>query len=493
MAFSGERSALSGLSDLRKEKAEEKENLWKKILGEVQSSERNKLPSNKSVLVLGDNESGKTTLIAKLQGNEDPKKGSGLEYAYIDVRDEYRDDHTRLSVWVLDGEPVHGELLEYAVDGDNLEHTLVLLTVSMTTPWGIMDQLHTWASTLQDHIDKLTLDPDKFKDQQDRMTRWWQDYVEPGDELEAGSPMKRSSRNLEGGDDEPVMPLPENVLTRNLGLHVIVVVTKTDYMSTLEKDFDYKEEHFDFIQQSIRKFCLQYGAALFYTSVKEDKNCDLLYKYLVHRIYNFPFKTPALVVEKDAVFIPAGWDNDKKIAILYENMHTMSPDDYYTDVIVKPPVARKMVAREAEVGAEDEQAFLARHLVQLQAGSTGSPHAPQGRQESPLRQSPAVQKTNERRVSTGVPPNQMGSPKKIESGKAGVTGPSEGVLANFFNSLLNKKAVTNSQSPGAIKTNDKAAVMRSDAAAELDRLTRAKKPPAPAANANTETNNSSEC
>ena len=39
----------------------------------------------------GDKESGKTTLIAKLQGNEDPKKGAGLEYGYIDVRDEYRD------------------------------------------------------------------------------------------------------------------------------------------------------------------------------------------------------------------------------------------------------------------------------------------------------------------------------------------------------------------------------------------------------------------
>ena len=69
-----------------------------------------------------------------------------------------------------------------------------------------------------------------------------------------------------------------------------MVVTKTDYMSDLEKDFDYKEEHFDFIQQAVRKFCLQYGASLFYTSVKEDKNCDLLYKYLVHRIYHFPFK-----------------------------------------------------------------------------------------------------------------------------------------------------------------------------------------------------------
>lgn len=43
------------------------------------------------VYLLGDNESGKTTLIAKLQGVEDPKKGSGLEFAYIDVRDDYRD------------------------------------------------------------------------------------------------------------------------------------------------------------------------------------------------------------------------------------------------------------------------------------------------------------------------------------------------------------------------------------------------------------------
>ena len=42
-------------------------------------------------IAIGDNECGKTTLIAKLQGNEDPKKGAGLEYMYIDVKDEYRD------------------------------------------------------------------------------------------------------------------------------------------------------------------------------------------------------------------------------------------------------------------------------------------------------------------------------------------------------------------------------------------------------------------
>jgi ABC-type transport system involved in cytochrome c biogenesis ATPase subunit len=43
------------------------------------------------VVVTGDNETGKTTLIAKLQGVDEPKKGSGLEFMYINVKDEYRD------------------------------------------------------------------------------------------------------------------------------------------------------------------------------------------------------------------------------------------------------------------------------------------------------------------------------------------------------------------------------------------------------------------
>lgn len=57
------------------------------------------------------------------------------------------------------------------------------------------------------------------------MVKAWRDYVEPGDELDANSPMKRSSRNLENEEDFD-LPLPENILSRNLGLNVIVVVTK---------------------------------------------------------------------------------------------------------------------------------------------------------------------------------------------------------------------------------------------------------------------------
>lgn len=30
---------------------------------------------------------------------------------------------------------------------------------------------------------------------------------------------------------------------------------------------------------------------------------------------------------------PSGWDNEKKIAILYENIQSFSPDDNYSDII----------------------------------------------------------------------------------------------------------------------------------------------------------------
>lgn len=63
--------------------------------------------------------------------------------------------------------------------------------------------------------------------------RRWQSYIEPGDEMESGgsgssgSPTKRISRNLELLDAEEVLPpLPESTLARNLGLDLIVVVTK---------------------------------------------------------------------------------------------------------------------------------------------------------------------------------------------------------------------------------------------------------------------------
>ncbi len=46
------------------------------------------------------------------------------------------------------------------------------------------------------------------------------------------------------------------------------------------------------------------------------------------------------MVDRDAIFIPTGWDNPKKADILLENLHRLKSTDNYSDVIVKPIVRR---------------------------------------------------------------------------------------------------------------------------------------------------------
>ncbi|KAM9374167.1 cytoplasmic dynein 1 light intermediate chain 2 isoform 2-T2 [Phaethornis superciliosus] len=378
-----------GGSELPSEE-EEGQNLWSSILSEVSTRSRSKLPSGKNILVFGDDGSGKTTLMAKIQGAEHGKKGRGLEYLYLNIHDEDRD-----------------------------------------------------------------------------VIKEFQEYVEP-EEGYQGSPQRRGPSGQE--DEHVSLPLGENVLTHNFGIPVLVVCTKCDAVSVLEKEHDYREEHFDFIQSHIRRFCLQYGAALIYTSVKEEKNLDLLYKYIVHKTYGFQFTTPALVVEKDAVFIPAGWDNEKKIAILHENFTTVKPEDAYEDFIVKPPV-RKLV-HDKELAAEDEQVFL----MKQQSFLAKQPATPTRASESPARGPAGSPRTQGRAGPANVPSASPITPVKKPDPNIKNNAASEGVLASFFNSLLSKKTGSpGSPGAGGVQSTAKKSGQKTvltNVQEELDRMTR---------------------
>uniref|UniRef100_A0A8D3EA02 Dynein light intermediate chain n=1 Tax=Scophthalmus maximus TaxID=52904 RepID=A0A8D3EA02_SCOMX len=448
---------------------EEGQSLWSSILSEVSTRSSSKLPWGKNIVVFGEDGSGKTSLMAKLQGADHNKKGRGLEYLYLSVHDEDRDDLTRCNVWILDGDVYHKSLLKFAVSAQSLPDCLAVFVADMSRPWTIMESLQKWASLLRDHVDKLRIPPENMREMEQKMVKAFQEYTEPEDAT-SSSPQRRAP--TAGEDEAVVLPLGDNTLSYNLGIPVLIVCTKCDAVSVLEKEQDYREEHFDFIQSNIRRFCLQYGAGLIYTSVKEEKNMDLLYKYIVHKVYDFQFTTPALVVEKDAVFIPSGWDNEKKIGILHENFTTVRPDDPFEDFITKPPV-RKLV-HDKEINAEDEQVFLMKQQVRESPGrpASASPR-PAGRSGQPT-------------VTSGSP---MAAVKKPDPNmKAGAA--NEGVLANFFNSLLSKKTGSPG-SPGsgtvgagvqgsAKKTGQKPGL--TDVQAELDRMTRKQDSMVPANN-----------
>uniref|UniRef100_A0A2K5QAD9 Dynein light intermediate chain n=1 Tax=Cebus imitator TaxID=2715852 RepID=A0A2K5QAD9_CEBIM len=383
--------AVAAAGDLTSEE-EEGQSLWSSILSEVSTRARSKLPSGKNILVFGEDGSGKTTLMTKLQGAEHGKKGRGLEYLYLSVHDEDRD-----------------------------------------------------------------------------VVKEFQDYVEPEEGCQ-GSPQRRGPLTSGSDEENVALPLGDNVLTHNLGIPVLVVCTKCDAVSVLEKEHDYRDEHLDFIQSHLRRFCLQYGAALIYTSVKEEKNLDLLYKYIVHKTYGFHFTTPALVVEKDAVFIPAGWDNEKKIAILHENFTTVKPEDAYEDFIVKPPI-RKLV-HDKELAAEDEQVFL----MKQQSLLAKQPATPTRASESPARGPSGSPRTQGRGGPASVPSSSPGTSVKKPDPNIKNNAASEGVLASFFNSLLSKKTGSpGSPGAGGVQSTAKKSGQKtvlSNVQEELDRMTR---------------------
>lgn len=64
----------------------------------------------------------------------------------------------------MDGDPGHVNLLKYALNETNYMHTLVILTVSMTTPWSWKEQLDHWIKILNEHVHNLNIDPGKIKD-----------------------------------------------------------------------------------------------------------------------------------------------------------------------------------------------------------------------------------------------------------------------------------------------------------------------------------------
>ncbi|XP_066927107.1 cytoplasmic dynein 1 light intermediate chain 1-like [Clytia hemisphaerica] len=456
--------------ELNDSKEEEEENFWKQILREVSAKSSRRFPSCKRILVLGNDGTGKTSLVMKLRrSGDDLLRGSGLEYTYLDVDDEERDEHTRLSVWIQSGEAHIKDLMKYVITKESIHHSLILLCIDISKPWNMLDQLENHVNILRQHLHTLNISAKILNELEKQVLRDFHMYKYNDEEN------KRLSSNMEQ-DEQEMNQLAENMIVDNIGLPIVVAVTKTDNMSSLEQEHDYREEHFDFIQKNLRKFCLKCGASLIYTSTKENCNTSVLYKYLLHRLYNFPLKDPAQIVEKDAIYIPAGWDNQSKINILDEHIKTFDANETFKDRIVKP-VTRKYVNQEKEVVAEDEQKFLEAQMAILSKEPAPSSSAQRGPPSQDARASARMQGHSPGQRATGLPrpaamPNMKGKPDPTKGGAAGQNS-SETVLANFFNSLLNKNSTGKPGGPpGKGAPPASGAANRSDVQAELEKMSR---------------------
>ncbi|KAF1805926.1 dynein light intermediate chain-domain-containing protein [Mucor lusitanicus] len=472
----------------------EKDEIWSTILTGVASS---KMVPTKKLLVLGDPGSGKSTLIHYLKNDPGPQilKNENDEPATATFGISSSHNYAPLPIDNLDDDATNTLALGYnfidVQDEDNEEGSA---GESWSRGKAVVDDLR----------EKEPVPVNTFSN----MAASTSTGSVPSTPTTFVTPLVTTTTSA----DQVTLPLTQGTLTNNLGIPIFVVCCKSDAQNTLEQTLDYKDEQFDFIQQTLRCICMKFGAALFYTSTLQPYTFHNLRQYILHRLLttatkSYPFKLKAQVVERDSVLVPAGWDSWGKLRVLREGfdceaVHQGWDSDMdavadrqqpgahgcrgnYEQVIANPNATELPLTNvPPPVTCEDEQAFLDRHFETLQHGSelpgrkgTGATAAAAANVTTrpsvvgPLGVSSALDFVQDHPVSTSgigsnaplspIDTNHMASPLGgvSQSGVAGAAaaaaatgggGPSHEVLANFFQSLLVKK--TSSSSGGSSPT-----------------------------------------
>ncbi|BGP52586.1 hypothetical protein JCM8202v2_000141 [Rhodotorula sphaerocarpa] len=318
--------------------------LWSSILDSVKST---KAVQSKQCIVVGAPHAGKSSLVARLRapdgqlpldfttdGPPAPGKGKaldlGISYQVMDVRDEGEEGDLlgRLGFYQIStSEPPRSRLASLALSRCALADSLVMLVLDWQKPWTFVRELEGWIETLERALKvkageegSEAAEEDQVDEGRQRLEATWRAYQEP---TPNGTMPSTSSANLHTAD----APLPAGALLENLGLNLVVVCTKADQMDMLERDREFSEDKFDYVQQLVRTIAMRFGAAVFYTSQTAPQSYTKLRQYMLHRLFSpppasarasFPFLHRANVVDRDQILVPTGWDTWGKIRILRE-------------------------------------------------------------------------------------------------------------------------------------------------------------------------------
>lgn len=295
-----------------------------------ETASQNRVP-DANLLMLGRAGIGKRTLVNALRGFASPSVAAALaaeerethadtasrtsvmDYAYFGVRDPVLPESevaaaeftctATCSVSILE-DAHHESLFLNQIAGIDMHYCAAVVCVDMREPWTIMGDLMKWLSILHNMCTECL--SRLAEEEQDKLRERVRDT------LAAAS--KMPAQQSEGaGDDGAADDSAAGELAFNIGIPLVVVVTRSDGASALESQGTIGWS--DTIEMNIRHACLSYGAAVVYTMVqpKNTRNVELFYGYLMHRMFGYSFEQQAVVPSRDALFIPSGWDAEDKL------------------------------------------------------------------------------------------------------------------------------------------------------------------------------------
>ncbi|KAI9905127.1 hypothetical protein PsorP6_014174 [Peronosclerospora sorghi] len=346
------------------------EDLWQQMLRDC--SVRSKLPVV-NLLMVGDVESGKSALLARLdEAKLEPSEFTDetqavdalLAYKTLDLldprakeigNDASEDVMAQFAAWSLNDLNMK-DLIKIAVKSTMLQKTVVAIVLDLSRPWTIKSSLEQWLSALEGELlaQINQVSHEDRKELYEAIKRYILAYEDPSVDHSAPVAMDTSTDNYVRVLYRSTLSMKEGVLSKNLGVPLVIIVAKADLRLENSVKMDY-------IQYTLRHFAIRYGAALVYTSAKTGTNVDLLRNYILHRAYPsiFKFSEPPQLVDHSSIFIPSGYDSFELVnQSLVGSQARWPTEKSFDEIIVAPPDgsddAAKLLTSDIRVEPHDQ-------------------------------------------------------------------------------------------------------------------------------------------
>ncbi|KAI9993585.1 hypothetical protein PInf_015870 [Phytophthora infestans] len=411
------------------------EDLWQQMLRDC--SVRSKLPVA-NLLVVGDAESGKSALLARLdEAKSTPSETADethavdtlLAFKTLDVLDPRakesggdasEDVIAHIGTWSLNDLSLK-DLIKIAVKPQTLQKTVVAIVLDLSRPWTIKSSLEQWLSALEgqllEQINQLA--SETRNELYAAIKQHILAYEDPSVDHSAPTPMDTSTSEF----------MEEGVLSKNLGVPLVIVVAKADLRPENSVKMDYIE------------YTLRQRRVGVFTSAKTEANVDTLRKYILHRAFpsQFKFTEPPQLVDHNSIFIPSGYDSFELVNQSLVGSQARWPTDKPFEKIVLAPTedtedAAAVLASDIRVDSHDQW------LEKLEKAAGA------GLEELQKQSIEAGKKAEQAAVARRAAADRRKREEKDVSSKH---------LQNFFNNLLSRPEKTRSSRSMSDKKKEK--------------------------------------
>jgi dynein light intermediate chain 1, cytosolic len=257
-----------------------------------------------------------------------------LGYTYQDVLDaDQQDVLARLNIYMLSNPSASFvSLLKPLFTAKMVKDTLIMILLDWSDPLKWARQLRQWVRLMRAVISSL--DDEVKVAMEENMNDWKEQRVGPD------APHAQSAAG-DGPSAERVSqipPLGPGEWDEGLGLPLSVVCIQSEKIESLERDFGWQDEHFDFLTQWLRCVLLKHGASLNYTATFDANHVrTLLHSSLsIHSLLKRETAKPNYI-ERDKILIPPNWDSWGKIRPLREGTDLEAISDAWSVEIQGKP------------------------------------------------------------------------------------------------------------------------------------------------------------